>query len=457
MVLDAATRAHLELFESARGPLAARHADRAHRRDARRRSARAGSRAGSRIRCSTRRRSRARQDAVAWLAERDRLRARLRERAARRARPRAPAREDGAARRATPRDLGALARARWQALPARRARARARRRRRTLARGRAAAPPRAARCPAPVPEPARLLARGARRRAAGDAARLARRERDRLRARRLPSPELDALRDGARKGREWIAGLEARERERTGIPALKVRFHPVLGYGIEVTQGAARRACRPTTSASRRSRAPSASRTPELREIESQRARRARARGGARARAVRGACAQAAARARRARSARRRTRVGRARRARSRWPRSRAATAGCARGRRRASGSMIRAGRHPVVERAARARAAARRSCRTTRELDPADAQILLLTGPNMSGKSTYLRQVALIVLLAQIGSFVPAERRAIGVVDRVFTRVGASRPPRARRVHLHGRDARDRGDPGRRRRRAAS
>jgi DNA mismatch repair protein MutS len=59
--------------------------------------------------------------------------------------------------------------------------------------------------------------------------------------------------------------------------------------------------------------------------------------------------------------------------------------------------------------------------------LDAQGTRILLLTGPNMSGKSTYLRQVALLVLLAQMGSFVPAERARIGVVDRIFTRVGAS------------------------------
>ena len=66
-------------------------------------------------------------------------------------------------------------------------------------------------------------------------------------------------------------------------------------------------------------------------------------------------------------------------------------------------------------------------SCRTTRALDADDAQLVVLTGPNMGGKSTYLRQVALIALLAQVGSFVPAAEAEIGLVDRIFTRVGAS------------------------------
>jgi DNA mismatch repair protein MutS len=79
-----------------------------------------------------------------------------------------------------------------------------------------------------------------------------------------------------------------------------------------------------------------------------------------------------------------------------------------------------------VVERALAAGAAAGFVPDDT-DLDPAATQILLITGPNMSGKSTYLRQVALIVLLAQIGSFVPAESARIGAVDRIFTRVGAS------------------------------
>jgi DNA mismatch repair protein MutS len=96
----------------------------------------------------------------------------------------------------------------------------------------------------------------------------------------------------------------------------------------------------------------------------------------------------------------------------------------------------IRAGRHPVVEdvlasgrmdAGAPAHSHTRDFVPNDTRLDPEDVQILLLTGPNMSGKSTYLRQVALIALLAQSGSFVPAEAARVGVVDRIFTRVGAS------------------------------
>jgi DNA mismatch repair protein MutS len=86
----------------------------------------------------------------------------------------------------------------------------------------------------------------------------------------------------------------------------------------------------------------------------------------------------------------------------------------------------IRSGRHPVIEPLLAARGDAEFVPNDT-DLDSDGTQILVITGPNMSGKSTYLRQVALIVLLAQMGSFVPAESARIGIVDRVFTRVGAS------------------------------
>jgi DNA mismatch repair protein MutS len=88
-------------------------------------------------------------------------------------------------------------------------------------------------------------------------------------------------------------------------------------------------------------------------------------------------------------------------------------------------GLEIRAGRHPVVERWL-ARSGGE-FVPNDAHLDPGGTRILVLTGPNMSGKSTYLRQVALLVLLAQMGSFVPARSARIGVVDRVFTRVGAA------------------------------
>ena len=86
----------------------------------------------------------------------------------------------------------------------------------------------------------------------------------------------------------------------------------------------------------------------------------------------------------------------------------------------------IRAGRHPVVEDVL-ARTGGDGFVPNDTDLDPESTRILLLTGPNMSGKSTYLRQVALISLLAQMGSFVPAESARVGIVDRIFTRVGAS------------------------------
>src|SRR5205807_8379025 len=81
----------------------------------------------------------------------------------------------------------------------------------------------------------------------------------------------------------------------------------------------------------------------------------------------------------------------------------------------------IEAGRHPLVERALGPGRFVPNDC----TLDAAE-RLVILTGPNMAGKSTYLRQVAVIVLLAQIGAFVPAERARIGLVDRIFTRVGA-------------------------------
>ena len=95
------------------------------------------------------------------------------------------------------------------------------------------------------------------------------------------------------------------------------------------------------------------------------------------------------------------------------------------------------------------------RSCPTSlagREV----GNVLLITGPNMAGKSTYIRQVALLTLMAQMGSFVPAKEAKIGMADRIFTRVGASDELAARSEHVHGRDDRNGPHSEQRPRRAA-
>ncbi|MDH3684752.1 MAG: DNA mismatch repair protein MutS [Myxococcales bacterium] len=235
-------------------------------------------------------------------------------------------------------------------------------------------------------------------------------------------PELDALRDAARKGREWIAGLEARERERLGISTLKVCFHPVHGYAFDVTRPHLARVPddwerKQTLKGSERFT------TAELREV-ADRVLGAHERAAALEREIfeglrQEALSHTVSLQNAARDVARLDALA-----------SLAEVAredGWVRPEVDAGRVLeIRRGRHPVVERVLR-EDAGDEFVPNDADLDPEAAQILLLTGPNMSGKSTYLRQVALIALLAQIGSFVPAESARIGVVDRVFTRVGAS------------------------------
>jgi len=236
------------------------------------------------------------------------------------------------------------------------------------------------------------------------------------------SADLDALRESAREGRTWIAELEARERDETAIATLKIRFHPVHGYGIEVSKSQLGRV---PAHYERKQTLANAERftTPALREMESR---------------ILGAHERAAALERELFEALRQQVLAAAReiRAAAESVATLDAIACLAEVARRDGWTRpvvdagerleIRAGRHPVVEAMLRAQGGDAFVANDT-ALDPEDAQILLLTGPNMSGKSTYLRQVALLALLAQIGSFVPAESMQLGVVDRVFTRVGAS------------------------------
>jgi DNA mismatch repair protein MutS len=232
--------------------------------------------------------------------------------------------------------------------------------------------------------------------------------------------ELDSLRHLAFSGKSWIAQLQARERERSGIPSLKVGFNNVFGYYIEVTNTHREKV---PADYIRKQTLTSAERyvTPELKEyeekvlhaeekilaLETRLFNEVRLSIAARAEAIQ-ANAQALARmdcfASLAEVAAERGYVR---------PEVNDSTA-----------LEITGGRHPVIERLL---PAGEKYVPNDVRLSADGEQIVVLTGPNMSGKSSYLRQTGLIVLLAQIGSFVPASRAVIGLVDKIFTRVGAS------------------------------
>ncbi|HSP98052.1 MAG TPA: DNA mismatch repair protein MutS [Candidatus Dormibacteraeota bacterium] len=231
--------------------------------------------------------------------------------------------------------------------------------------------------------------------------------------------EIDELRELALHGKRFFVEYEARERQRTGISSLKVRYNQVFGYYLEVTKPNLHLV---PEDYRRKQTIATGERfvTPALAEYEAK-VLGAEERLGALeaqlfAELVRDAGAHHAALSRTA-AALARLDVF-------------AALALVAERRRYARPSVgrhrriaISDGRHPVVEAVAGREGFVANDCR----LDPDERQILIITGPNMAGKSTYLRQVALITLLAQMGSFVPAAAAEIGVVDRLFTRVGAS------------------------------
>ncbi|MGE8627670.1 DNA mismatch repair protein MutS [Achromobacter denitrificans] len=228
--------------------------------------------------------------------------------------------------------------------------------------------------------------------------------------------ELDELRALAADGGDFLVQLEARERERTGISNLRVEFNRVHGFYIEVTKG---QTAKVPEDYRRRQTLKNAERyiTPELKTWEDK-VLSAQDRSLARekwlfeqlldvlAEHVRplsdcaAALAELDALASLAEHARRHD-----------WIAPELSEQ---------ADIDIEAGRHPVVEHAIERFTP--NGCR----LEPA-RRMLLITGPNMGGKSTYMRQVALIVLLARIGSFVPAARARIGKIDRIFTRIGAA------------------------------
>lgn len=233
------------------------------------------------------------------------------------------------------------------------------------------------------------------------------------------NPELDQIKSASQDGQQWIAKMEQRERKRTGISNLKVGYNKVSGYYIEVTSSNLNRV---PADYIRKQTLSNGERyiTPDLKEYETlilnaqDRSSKLEAELFAQLRAdiaihasepilntahglaeidVYLSLAEVAAQRNYCR------------------PQLNEGDA-----------IHIVAGRHPVVEQAQ----SETPFIPNDAELANHEAQILIITGPNMAGKSTYLRQVALITLMAQIGSYVPAEAAIIGLVDRIFTRIGA-------------------------------
>lgn len=234
--------------------------------------------------------------------------------------------------------------------------------------------------------------------------------------------KLDSLREASANGKQWIAELERQEREATGIKSLKIGFNKVFGYYLEVTR--ANLGSLPEGRYERKQTLANAERfvTPELKEKEAlileaedrmadleyeiflrlrdqiagQMPRLQRLAESLASLDVLQAFAEASAERRYSRPS---------------W------TDGDG------YGLIIEEGRHPVVESVSENGVFIANDTSLTRD----NGSILLITGPNMAGKSTYMRQVAMICLMAQIGCFVPARRAVLPLVDRIFTRIGAA------------------------------
>ena len=232
------------------------------------------------------------------------------------------------------------------------------------------------------------------------------------------STELDEVLESTRQAREWIANLESAERARTGIKTLKVGFNKVHGYYIEVTK--AKDGGLPSDYI-RKQTLVNAERyiTPEMKEVEAQVLNAEERILEAETRLFKQVCTELAKTAATVLASAHALATLDVLAALAEV----AALSGYSRPELEDGTRLdIREGRHPVVERLLPGQA----------RFVPNDTQfesgecVRLITGPNMSGKSTYLRQVALIVLMAQMGSFVPAAGALIGLVDRIFTRIGA-------------------------------
>jgi DNA mismatch repair protein MutS len=233
------------------------------------------------------------------------------------------------------------------------------------------------------------------------------------------SAELDQVKEASQHGQKWIAEMEQRERKRTGISTLKVGYTKVFGYFIEVTNS---QLSRVPSDFVRKQTLSTGERfiTPDLKEYEAlilnaqERIGKLESELFAQVRAE--IAVHAAERVLNTAHALAEIDVY-------------LSLSGVAAQHNYCRPQLdngdsihIVAGRHPVIEQSQ----VETPFIPNDTQISTSDAQILIITGPNMAGKSTYLRQVALIVLMAQIGSYVPAEAASIGLVDRIFTRIGA-------------------------------
>jgi DNA mismatch repair protein MutS len=230
-------------------------------------------------------------------------------------------------------------------------------------------------------------------------------------------PELDELRALSGKTEQFLADLETRERERSGLSSLKLGFNRVQGFFIEVNRS---QAAKVPADYLRRQTVKSAERfiTPELKSFEDK-VLGARERALAREKTLYDGVLDRLSAVLPALQA---TATAVAQIDVLSCFAERATTLQCAQPELTAEPVLVvEAGRHPVVERASR-------DPFIPNDLRFDDSRrMLIITGPNMGGKSTYMRQTALIVILAHIGCFVPARRAVLGPIDRIFTRIGAS------------------------------
>ena len=232
-------------------------------------------------------------------------------------------------------------------------------------------------------------------------------------------PQLDELRCASREGKVWLAEMEARERKTTGIDSLKIRYNSVFGYYIEVTKA---NYSKVPEHYRRKQTLANAERfiTEELKQMEStilgadERARQLEYDVFCRLREAVGEYLDA-------------IQQSSAALARVDVLLSLAETAQrhnyCRPVLDESRNLLIVNGRHPVIEQVQQDVSFVPNDT----EMEEEANRLIILTGPNMAGKSTYIRQVALITLMAQMGSYVPAESAHIGLVDRIFCRVGAS------------------------------